>query len=108
MFSEISDDTKNKQFRSDVRQNPLLPFFFFFFEIAIFRSAGNVIQQIKKSRLKTVQEFGRAVDPSLLIHREKFIHLNVPNSLQISYLKYPKPKSCAHYTLKCALDPQLN
>ena len=47
----ISDDTKNKQFRSNVGQNPF--FFFFFFKFQFFRSAGNVIQQIKTSRLKT-------------------------------------------------------
>ena len=44
IFWMISDDAKNKQFCSGVRQNP-----FFFLKLQFFRSAGNVIQQIKKS-----------------------------------------------------------
>ena len=39
----ISDNAKNKQFCDGVRQDP-----FFFSKFQFFRSAGNVIQQIKK------------------------------------------------------------
>ena len=43
----ISDEAKNKQFCGDVGQN----LFFFFLKSQFFRLSGNVIQQIKKSRL---------------------------------------------------------
>ena len=49
----ISDDAKNKQFCSGVRQNP-----FFFLKLEIFRSVGNVIQQIKQGSRRT---YGTAV-----------------------------------------------
>ena len=49
IFSVISGYTKDKCFHSDVRQNLIYLFFFFsFLKSQFFRSAGNVIQQIKK------------------------------------------------------------
>ena len=46
IFMVFSDEAKNEQFCGGVRQNP-----FFFLKSQFFRSAGNVIQQIKMSRL---------------------------------------------------------
>ena len=60
IFSVISDNTKNKQLHGGVWQNTSIVFFFYFFEIPIFRSAGIVIQQIKKSRLTRTAIFPSA------------------------------------------------
>ena len=47
----IFDNTENRHFRYDVGQNLFFFFFFFFLKSQFFRSAGNILQQIKKSRL---------------------------------------------------------
>ena len=47
-LSEISDNTKNNYM---VMSSKILLFFFLFLKSQFFRSAGNVIQQIKKPRL---------------------------------------------------------
>ena len=51
-----SDDTKNKQFCGDVRLS-LFFLFRFFLKSEFFRSAGNVIQEIK-SRLNLTARVG--------------------------------------------------